>query len=62
MDRGDVLSGYAFKAVLRGALVFLVVLVTMAWFSLRLIDRVMTEEVQLRVLEMARDERCSGGK
>lgn len=54
MDRGDVLSGYAFKAVLRGALVFLVVLVTMAWFSLRLIDRVMTEEVQLRVLEMAR--------
>jgi len=54
MGRGDVLSGHAFKAVLRASLVFLVVLLAMAWFSLRLIDQVMNEEAQLRVLEMAR--------
>jgi len=52
MDRGDVLSGAAFSAVLRSSLVFIVVLAVMGGFSVRLIDRAMTEEVQLRVLEM----------
>ncbi|MEE3071920.1 MAG: HAMP domain-containing sensor histidine kinase, partial [Pseudomonadota bacterium] len=53
MDRGDILSGNAFKAVLQGAVVFLVVLFVMAFFSLRLIDRTLTAEIQSRVLEMA---------
>ena len=52
MDRGDVLSGAAFSAVLRSSLVFVLVLAVMGGFSVRLIDRAMTEEVQLRVLEM----------
>jgi hypothetical protein len=53
MDRGDVLSGSAFRAVLRASVVFSLVLVAMALFGQRLIDRVMTRELQWRVLEMA---------
>jgi signal transduction histidine kinase len=52
MHRGDVLSGAAFSAVLRSSLVFLLVLAAMATFSIRLIDRAMTEEIRLRILEM----------
>jgi signal transduction histidine kinase len=53
MDRGDILSGAAFKAVLHAALVFLAVLLAMAVFSIAAIDRLMTEQVRLRVEEMA---------
>jgi signal transduction histidine kinase len=54
MDRADVLSGAAFKAVLRAALVFVLVLAAMTVFSIRLIDKAMTEQVRARVVEMER--------
>ena len=53
MDRGDIISGAAFKAVVRAALVFLLVLVAMGLISIRTIDRLMTDQVRLRVVEMA---------
>jgi signal transduction histidine kinase len=53
MDHADVLSGNAFKAVVRAAMVFLAVIVVMAIFSVRLIDRTLTEQVRQRVMEMA---------
>ena len=53
MDRGDILSGAAFKAVLHAAFVFLAVLLAMAFVSITTIDRLMTEQVRLRVEEMA---------
>ena len=69
MDRGDILSGAAFKAVLHAALVFLAVLLAMAVFSIAAIDRLMTDQVRLRVEEMAQsvsgladDETGAGGE
>ncbi|MEC3862553.1 HAMP domain-containing sensor histidine kinase [Mesobacterium sp. TK19101] len=52
MDRGDVLSGAAFAAVLQSSFVFLLVMAAMAVFSLTVIDGSMTTSVRLRVLEM----------
>lgn len=54
MDHGDVLSGVAFKAVLRAALVFLVVLAAMAVVSVGLIDRMLTDELKLWIEGMER--------
>jgi signal transduction histidine kinase len=52
MDRGDVLSGAAFAAVLRSSVLFLVVLVAMAVFSVGLIDRAASDDLRLRVTEL----------
>lgn len=61
MDRGDIISGAAFKAVVRSAAVFLLVLLMMAVISVRLIDRLMTEQVRLRVEEMAQSTGADDG-
>lgn len=53
MDRGDILSGAAFTAVLRSAVVFVFVLILTTILSINLLDRALTEQVEMRVLEMA---------
>ena len=51
MDHGDILSGAAFRAVLRSAVVFLVVLTAMAGFSVRLIETMGKDAVREHVIE-----------
>ena len=46
MDRGNVLSGAAFSAVLMSALVFLVVLITVGVVTHGYVERSMTEELR----------------
>ena len=45
MDRGDVLSGEAFSAVLRSAFVFVVVLVLFGWVTLLYVERSLIAEL-----------------
>lgn len=45
MDRGDVLSGAAFSAVLRSAFAFVIVLVLFGWLALVYIDRSLIAEL-----------------
>ena len=46
MDRGNVLSGAAFSAVLMSALVFLVVLITVGVVTHGYVERSMSEELR----------------
>lgn len=52
MGRGDVLSGAAFRAVLRSALVFVAALTLGAYITIAYIERTMMEEARYRVLEL----------
>ncbi|ETA50556.1 sensor histidine kinase [Ponticoccus alexandrii] len=45
MDRGDILSGDAFAAVLRSALAFVVVLVLFGWVTLTYLERSLLDEL-----------------
>lgn len=45
MDRGDILSGAAFSAVLRSALAFIVVLVLFGWVALVYVERSLVTEL-----------------
>ncbi len=52
MLRAEILSGAPFRAVLRSAAVFVVILAVMSALAVRLIDRSMTEEIRQSVAEM----------
>ena len=64
MDRGDVLSGAAFTAVLRSAIAFVVVLVVFGWAALAYVERSLVAElggdVQQRWSIIAADHRSEG--
>ena len=64
MDRGDVLSGAAFSAVLRSAFAFVVVLVLFGWLALIYVDRSLIAEfgddVQQRWSIIATDHKNEG--
>ncbi|MEZ5714244.1 MAG: HAMP domain-containing sensor histidine kinase [Paracoccaceae bacterium] len=51
MDRADILSGAAFRAVLRSAMGFVLILAVMSALALRLIDDALTREIRLAVGE-----------
>lgn len=51
MDRGDILSGAAFTAVLRSAIVFLVILITVGWATLAYIENNLMAQFRLEVRE-----------
>ncbi len=51
MDRGDVLSGAAFTAVLRSAIAFLVVLIAVGWAALSYVERTLVAESSADVRE-----------
>lgn len=52
MDRGDIVAGAAFKAVLRSAAVFLVVFFLGALLSLEVLEKALTGELRKRVVEL----------
>ena len=52
MDRADIIAGSAFKAVLRSAVLFLVLLAIGTLFSLQMLDRTLDNELRSRVQEM----------
>ncbi|WP_138934314.1 sensor histidine kinase [Roseovarius arcticus] len=64
MDRGNVLSGAAFTAVLQSAVVFLVVLITVGFLTNSYVERTMTgelrEDIQARWSLFAADYRDEG--
>ncbi len=51
MDRGDILSGAAFTAVLRSAIAFVVVLLAVGWAALSHVERNLVTELQTDVRE-----------
>lgn len=65
MDRGDVLSGAAFTAVLRSAIAFLAVLVAVGWAAMSYMERSLMAELQADVRErweiIAADHASRGG-
>ena len=52
MDRADIIAGSAFKAVLRSAVLFLVLLVLGTLFTLQILDRTLDRDLRARVQEM----------
>ena len=64
MDRGDILSGAAFTAVLRSAIVFLVILITVGWATLAYIENNLMAQFRLEVRErwelLAADHQAEG--
>ena len=64
MDRGDVLSGAAFTAVLRSAIVFLLILVAVGWAALTYVQNNLQTEIREDVKEhwdiLAADHQTEG--
>lgn len=54
MDRADILAGSAFRAVLRSALVFVILLAAGAFFTVRYLEATLMDEARKRVIELHR--------
>lgn len=64
MDRGEVLSGAAFTAVLRSSIVFLFILISVGWAALTYVEHTLLEEIRNDVRErwdiLAADHQAEG--
>lgn len=52
MDRGDILAGDSFRAVLRSTLVFITVMSVGTYLAIAYLDKTLTEDARQRVLEL----------